>query len=57
MNMLEIWKYHPVYTNYKGSNFGNICNIKKNKNLNGTIRCSTKVFNNGYSISSVSIKE
>ena len=49
MNMLEIWKYHPVYTNYKGSNLGNICNIKKNKNLNGTIRFSTKVFNNGYS--------
>jgi hypothetical protein len=45
--MLEIWKDHPLDTNYKGSNLGNIRNKRIDKNINGTIRCIDKVFNNG----------
>jgi hypothetical protein len=45
--MLEVWKDHPLDTNYKGSNLGNIRNKRIDKNINGVIRCIDKVFNNG----------
>jgi hypothetical protein len=41
---MEIWKNHLIYKNYKGSNFGNIKNVKNNETINGRILNSEKIF-------------
>jgi len=40
---MEIWKYHPIYDNYMGSNFGNIKNINRKENSNGSIIFNEKI--------------
>jgi hypothetical protein len=52
---MEIWKNHIIYKNYKGSNFGNIKNIKNNETVDGRILNSEKIFSLRYNGKSISI--